>query len=132
LGVARHLIVDIDLRAIGGSALTDEIDVPKSRSSAEMSVGIPVTYVPARNTLLLFEEAQMYSSIGNKDKAVETIQIGSSVHEAPGSTRHLIRNRHPTWGGGLCAGVFSSALSVVKLLPTSQVFDRVGRALSVH
>jgi 7-cyano-7-deazaguanine synthase len=53
MGVARHLIVDIDLRAIGGSALTDEIDVPKSRSSAEMSVGIPVTYVPARNTIFL-------------------------------------------------------------------------------
>src|SRR2546430_31177 len=47
MGVARHLIVDIDLRAIGGSALTDEIDVPKWRSSAEMSAGIPVTYVPA-------------------------------------------------------------------------------------
>jgi 7-cyano-7-deazaguanine synthase len=53
MGVARHLIIDIDLRAIGGSALTDEIDVPKSRSSAEMSVGIPVTYVPARNTIFL-------------------------------------------------------------------------------
>jgi 7-cyano-7-deazaguanine synthase len=53
MGVARHLVVDIDLRAIGGSALTDEIDVPKSRSSAEMSVGIPVTYVPARNTIFL-------------------------------------------------------------------------------
>ena len=53
MGVARHLIVDIDLRAIGGSALTDEIDVPKSRSSAEMSMGIPATYVPARNTIFL-------------------------------------------------------------------------------
>src|SRR5205085_11778052 len=53
MGVARHLIIDIDLRAIGGSALTNEIDVPKSRSSAEMSVGIPVTYVPARNTIFL-------------------------------------------------------------------------------
>lgn len=53
LGVARHLVVDFDLRAIGGSALTDEIDVPKSRSSGEMSVGIPVTYVPARNTIFL-------------------------------------------------------------------------------
>ncbi|MEN3333006.1 MAG: 7-cyano-7-deazaguanine synthase [Blastocatellia bacterium] len=53
MSVARHLIIDIDLRAIGGSALTDEIDVPKSRSSAEMSTGIPVTYVPARNTIFL-------------------------------------------------------------------------------
>ncbi len=51
--VEKHLIVDIDLRAIGGSALTDEIDVPKERSSSEMASGIPVTYVPARNTIFL-------------------------------------------------------------------------------
>lgn len=51
--VDKHLIVDIDLRAIGGSALTDEIEVPKERSSDEMSDEIPVTYVPARNTIFL-------------------------------------------------------------------------------
>ncbi|MFL6214088.1 MAG: 7-cyano-7-deazaguanine synthase QueC [Blastocatellia bacterium] len=53
VSVARHLIVDIDLRAIGGSALTDEIAVPRSRSSEEMTAAIPVTYVPARNTIFL-------------------------------------------------------------------------------
>jgi 7-cyano-7-deazaguanine synthase len=51
--VARHVIVDIDLRVFGGSALTDDIAVPKGRSSAEMSADIPVTYVPARNTVFL-------------------------------------------------------------------------------
>src|ERR1700743_61659 len=49
-GVARHEIVDIDLRAFGGSALTDDIEVPKDR---EIASGIPVTYVPARNTIFL-------------------------------------------------------------------------------
>lgn len=52
-GVCRHVILPIDLRAFGGSALTAEIDVPKDRSESEMSAGIPVTYVPARNTIFL-------------------------------------------------------------------------------
>ena len=53
MGVARHIIVDIDLRAFGGSALTSDIEVPKDRPLADMSHGIPVTYVPARNTIFL-------------------------------------------------------------------------------
>ena len=53
LGVARHLVADIDLRLIGGSALTSDIPVPKDRPVDEMSHGIPVTYVPARNTIFL-------------------------------------------------------------------------------
>jgi 7-cyano-7-deazaguanine synthase len=48
-----HRVIDFDLRAIGGSALTDQIEVPKGRSAAEMAHGIPVTYVPARNTIFL-------------------------------------------------------------------------------
>lgn len=52
-GVARHEIADIDLRAFGGSALTSDIEVPKARSLDEMSAEIPVTYVPARNTIFL-------------------------------------------------------------------------------
>ena len=52
-GVLRHVIVDIDLRVFGASALTSEIPVPKGRSVAEISHGIPVTYVPARNTIFL-------------------------------------------------------------------------------
>jgi len=52
-GVSEHLIADIDLRLFGGSALTSEIAVPKGRSPEEMNRGIPVTYVPARNTVFL-------------------------------------------------------------------------------
>ena len=52
-GVTRHVISQIDLRAFGGSALTSEIDVPKGRSIDEMGAGIPITYVPARNTIFL-------------------------------------------------------------------------------
>ncbi len=53
LGVAKHVEETIDLRAFGGSALTAEIDVPKGRDEATMAVGIPITYVPARNTVFL-------------------------------------------------------------------------------
>jgi 7-cyano-7-deazaguanine synthase len=52
-GVKEHRLVRLDLRAVGGSALTDAIDVPKDRPHDEISRGIPVTYVPARNTILL-------------------------------------------------------------------------------
>jgi 7-cyano-7-deazaguanine synthase len=51
--VSKHLIMDIDLRLFGGSALTDNIEVPKKRKTEEMSKAIPVTYVPARNTIFL-------------------------------------------------------------------------------
>ena len=51
--VVEHKVIRLDLRAIGGSALTDEIDVPKHRSDAELEAGIPITYVPARNTVFL-------------------------------------------------------------------------------
>jgi 7-cyano-7-deazaguanine synthase len=54
IGVARHITIPIDLRLFGGSALTsDAIDVPKSRSENQMGESIPVTYVPARNTIFL-------------------------------------------------------------------------------
>jgi 7-cyano-7-deazaguanine synthase len=51
--VARHVVAEINLRVFGGSALTDDIAVPKNRAPAEMAEGIPVTYVPARNTIFL-------------------------------------------------------------------------------
>jgi 7-cyano-7-deazaguanine synthase len=51
--VARHVVADIDMRQFGGSALTSDIAVPKDRTASELAQGIPVTYVPARNTIFL-------------------------------------------------------------------------------
>lgn len=51
--VKKHLIIDVDLTSIGGSALTDNIDVPKGREDKQISGNIPITYVPARNTIFL-------------------------------------------------------------------------------
>jgi 7-cyano-7-deazaguanine synthase len=52
-GAAEHRTCRLDLRVFGGSALTADIDVPKDRSDASMASGIPITYVPARNTIFL-------------------------------------------------------------------------------
>ena len=66
-GAARHVIQTIDLRAFGGSALTDAIEVPKSASVEEIGGGIPVTYVPARNTIFLAFALGYAEVIGSSD-----------------------------------------------------------------
>ncbi len=67
LEVRNHLIIDCNLRAIGGSALTDQIDVPKGRSAKEISQGVPITYVPARNTIFLSFALAWSEKIGAED-----------------------------------------------------------------
>lgn len=67
LGVVRHEILRIDLSAFGASALTAEIDVPKDRGDAEMGHGIPVTYVPARNTVMLSMALAFAEAVGAAD-----------------------------------------------------------------
>ena len=67
LQVADHRVAAIDLRVFGGSALTDDIDVPKGRDSNEMAHGIPVTYVPARNTIFLSFALAWAEVLGSSD-----------------------------------------------------------------
>jgi len=67
LGIEKHLIIDFNLRAIGGSALTDRIKVPKGRSAKEISHTIPITYVPARNTIFLSFALALSEKIGAED-----------------------------------------------------------------
>ncbi len=67
LGAADHTIVDIDLRTFGGSALTDAIPVPKGRGADEISRDIPVTYVPARNTIFLSFALAWAEVLGSTD-----------------------------------------------------------------
>ena len=66
-GCAQHVVQSIDLRCFGGSALTDAIDVPKSSAVAEIADGIPVTYVPARNTIFLSFALAYAEVIGSAD-----------------------------------------------------------------
>ena len=64
---SRHEVIDVNLRAFGGSALTDAIAVPKHRDLAEIGTGIPVTYVPARNTVFLSLALAWAEALGAAD-----------------------------------------------------------------
>lgn len=67
LGAARHVVLDIDLTTFGGSALTDDIPVPKGRDMEEMTRAIPVTYVPARNSIFLSFALAWAEVLGTSD-----------------------------------------------------------------
>ena len=79
MSVAQHRIATIDLRVFGGSALTDDIAVPKGRNADEMSHGIPITYVPARNTIFLAYALAWAEVLGTSD-----IFIGVNVLDYSG------------------------------------------------
>src|SRR5881296_885678 len=79
LGAKEHRVAKIDLRIFGGSALTDDIDVPKRRSGKEIGHGIPVTYVPARNTIFLAYALAWAEVLEARD-----IFIGVNVLDASG------------------------------------------------
>jgi len=67
LGAKNRLVLTLDLRAIGGSALTGDLAVPKSRTAGEIGAGIPVTYVPARNTIFLAHALGWAEVLGAED-----------------------------------------------------------------
>jgi 7-cyano-7-deazaguanine synthase len=79
LGAKEHLVLRLDLRLIGGSALTANIEVPKRRSAEEIAGGIPITYVPARNTIFLAHALAWAEVLGAFD-----LFIGVNVLDASG------------------------------------------------
>ena len=79
LGAVEHLILTLDLRPIGGSALTADIPVPKGRSAEEIGRGIPITYVPARNTIFLAHALGWAEVLGAED-----LFFGANVLDASG------------------------------------------------
>jgi len=79
LGAESWRVIDIDLRGVGGSALTDDIAVPKGRSEGEIGAGIPVTYVPARNTIFV-----AYALAVAEITGAQEIVIGVNVLDSSG------------------------------------------------
>lgn len=67
LGAESSIVIRFDLRAIGGSALTDDIAVPKGRIGGKITTGVPITYVPARNTIFLSFALALAERIGSED-----------------------------------------------------------------
>lgn len=67
LGAKSQRIIRFDLRSIGGSALTDDIAVPKKRTESQIAAGVPITYVPARNTIFLSFALALAERIGSED-----------------------------------------------------------------
>jgi len=70
LGAVEHKVAEIDLRAFGGSALTADIEVPKDRDESSIARGVPVTYVPARNTIFLAFALAFAETLGSSDIAI--------------------------------------------------------------
>jgi len=91
-GVERHVVVPIDLRIFGGSALTDQLAVPKSRSLEEIGQGIPITYVPARNTIFLAYALAFAEVLGAED-----IFFGANVYDYSVGGDALVWVRTAQW-----------------------------------
>jgi 7-cyano-7-deazaguanine synthase len=79
LNAASHREVAVDLRALGGSALTDDMEVPRDRTDHEIGAGVPVTYVPARNTVLLSVALGLAEVVGG-----DTLVIGANALDYSG------------------------------------------------
>jgi 7-cyano-7-deazaguanine synthase len=116
MGVARHVVMPLDLRVFGGSALTADVEVPKDRDSAEMESGIPITYVPARNLMFL----SVAAGLAEVAQASE-IHIGVNAVDYsgyPDCRPEFIESFERTVNLGTKAGVEGQKLRVVAPLVT--------------
>jgi 7-cyano-7-deazaguanine synthase len=110
LDAKEHIIINFDLRAWGGSALTDDIDVPRSRDLEEMSLDIPVTYVPARNIIFLSFALSYAEAVGAYDIFIGVNQLDYSGY--PDCRDEFIRSFEQTANLGTKAGVEGNAFHI--------------------
>lgn len=131
IGVAEHRICDLDPRDFQGSALTSDIPVPKNRSGAEISVGIPPTYVPLRNLTFLTRAVQWAEVLGARD-----VFIGVNILDAsgyPDCRSEFIRSFEHTANLGSKAGAEGRGFTIhapLIELTKAQIIER-GLALGV-
>ena len=110
IGVKRHLIMDIDLSSFGGSALTDDIPVPKSEKVANIGKGIPVTYVPARNIIFLSLALGWAEVLGSTDIFIGVNQIDYSGY--PDCREEFIESFEKSVNLGTKSGVGGNRMKI--------------------
>jgi 7-cyano-7-deazaguanine synthase len=125
LGVASHRWVSIDLRAFGGSALTSDAAVPKDRDEQQMADGIPVTYVPARNTIFLSYALALAEVLGSADIFIGVNAVDYSGY--PDCRPEFIRSFEQTANLATKAGVEGQRFTVHTPLidwPKTQIVEK--------
>ena len=130
LGVRSHLIVEVDLRALGGSALTGALAVPKDRHEQERSQGIPVTYVPARNLIFLSLAAAHAEVVG-----ASVIYFGANVLDYsgyPDCRPEFIRAFEQAVAAGTKSGVEGTRLEVRAPLLTLSKAEIIQLGMKLH
>jgi 7-cyano-7-deazaguanine synthase len=131
LDVCQHIVQTIDLRTFGGSALTADIEVPKSTGAAELGTGIPITYVPARNTIFLSFALGYAEVIGSADIFIGVNAVDYSGY--PDCRPAFIRAFEEAARLGTKAGVEGTRISIHAPLMTMSKADiiREGARLGV-
>ena len=131
LGAQQHVVLDVDLRAFGGSALTADMVVPKNRTESERAQGVPSTYVPARNLIFLSLAAAQAEVVG-----ASTIYFGANVIDYsgyPDCRPEFIRAFEAVVEAGTKAGVQGQRMEVRTplLTMTKAQIIQLGRTLNV-
>ncbi len=131
LGAKERLVIKIDLRKFGGSALTSDISVPKGRSAKKIGSGIPVTYVPARNTVFLSLALAFAESIGAHDIFIGVNALDYSGYPdcRPEFIRAFERTANLATKAGVEGAKFKIHAPLIKM--TKAEIVRLGRKLGV-
>lgn len=130
LGARQHLVIDVNLRALGGSALTGDAAVPKNRTEGERGKGIPVTYVPGRNLIFLSLAAAHAEVLGAR-----TIYFGANVVDYsgyPDCRPEFIRAFEAAVHAGTKAGVEGTRIEVRAPLLTLTKAEIIQRGVSLN
>jgi 7-cyano-7-deazaguanine synthase len=130
MGVSHHVVLSLDLRTIGGSALTSEIDVPKNRDETTRSQGIPVTYVPGRNLIFLSLAAAQAEAVG-----APQIYFGANVLDYsgyPDCRPEFIHAFETAVNKGTKAGVEGKPLRVLAPLLTMTKVAIIQKGIQLH